>query len=264
MDPYIEARGLWEDFHDKLIGDIEKNLASRLPEQYFVSIGERFYIVTSVRDEERVQGAKSDVAVAMPRGEWSPANAPETAVAVAKPADGPLTMQAFVEESFTEWFLDIREFKDNRLVTSIEILSPSNKQFGTEGWRQYQRKRQGCIEAEEVNFVEIDLLRSGQRMPMQDPWPASPYYLLINRRHQGCRCSVWPAYSLRTLPKLQVPLLPPDADLEVDLQALVDGLYERSRYHLRIDYSRPPHPPLSPDEATWLEEQRLRGTLPRP
>ncbi len=36
MDPYIEACGLWADFHDDLIAEIKRSLAARLPERYFV------------------------------------------------------------------------------------------------------------------------------------------------------------------------------------------------------------------------------------
>jgi hypothetical protein len=32
MDPYIEACGLGEDFHDKLVGEIERHLAEIIPE----------------------------------------------------------------------------------------------------------------------------------------------------------------------------------------------------------------------------------------
>src|SRR5437764_1198634 len=47
MDPYIEACGLWEDFHAKLIGEMERALAPLLPERYVVRVGERSYIVLS-------------------------------------------------------------------------------------------------------------------------------------------------------------------------------------------------------------------------
>jgi hypothetical protein len=44
MDPFIEAHGLWEDFHSKLIGEIERALAPRLPEGYVVRTLERAYL----------------------------------------------------------------------------------------------------------------------------------------------------------------------------------------------------------------------------
>src|SRR5947209_6571008 len=45
MDPYIEACGLWGDFHTKLIGEIERALAGLLPERYVVRAGERSYVI---------------------------------------------------------------------------------------------------------------------------------------------------------------------------------------------------------------------------
>ena len=49
MDPFIEACGLWSSFHDSLIGDLERELANRVPEQYFVRLGARSYLLP---DEE--------------------------------------------------------------------------------------------------------------------------------------------------------------------------------------------------------------------
>ena len=42
---------------------------------------------------------------------------------------------------------------------------------------------------------------------------------------------------------------------------MLDAIYERSRYALSIDYGKPLTPPLSPEEAAWLEGQLadLRG-----
>ena len=45
MDPFIEACGLWEDFHTKLIGEIERVLAPVLPERYVIRAGKRSYVV---------------------------------------------------------------------------------------------------------------------------------------------------------------------------------------------------------------------------
>ena len=41
MDPYIEACGLWEDFHHALIHEIKYGLAQVVPDRYVVRIGER-------------------------------------------------------------------------------------------------------------------------------------------------------------------------------------------------------------------------------
>src|SRR5437764_13615490 len=52
MDPYIEAFGLWEDFHHNLISEIQGALSADLPERYVVRAGERSYVVLSARNGE--------------------------------------------------------------------------------------------------------------------------------------------------------------------------------------------------------------------
>jgi hypothetical protein len=44
MDPFIEAQGLWEDFQNKLMGDMERWLSQSLPPRYTVRLGERSYV----------------------------------------------------------------------------------------------------------------------------------------------------------------------------------------------------------------------------
>ena len=126
MDPYIEACGLWGDFHHDLISEIKYALAQAAPERYLVRAGERSYVV-------------------------------------------------LVEEEHREAFVEIYEATpEQRLVTSIEILSPSNKRPRTPGYDLYLRKRQSLLLGD-ANLVEIDLLRGGSRMPMLDLWPDSPF-----------------------------------------------------------------------------------------
>jgi hypothetical protein len=151
-----------------------------------------------------------------------------------------------------ETFIEIREVEDQRIVTSIEVLSPTNKRNGTEGWKLYARKRQACLEDDSISQVEIDLLRGGRRYPMRDPWPSSPYYILLKRRGHGHTCQVWPAHSVRALPRIPIPLADPDPDVEVAMQQLVDAVYERSRYSRLLDYTRPCRPALNAGEAECL------------
>ena len=84
-------------------------------------------------------------------------------------------------ESFIEIYEQAPEI---RLVTCIEVLSPSNKRPGTEGWELYLRKRNALLLGQ-ASLVEIDLLRGGRRMPMVEPWPPSPYYLLVGWQSRG-------------------------------------------------------------------------------
>jgi hypothetical protein len=98
------------------------------------------------------------------------------------------------------------------------------------------------------------LLRGGQRMPMLDPWPECPYTLLVARaKSQLCR--VWRAYCLRPLPPIPVPLAKPDHDIPLDVQPMIDEIYQRFRYQRSIDYAKPLSPPLDHAESAWLEKQ---------
>ncbi len=261
MDPYIDGSGVWEDFHQTLIIEIKAAISAALPERYVVRAGERSHVVLSTRDAEEEFLTQPDIGVGRLRSssDVGKSTAPTTsAVLETQTENAPIRMRALVEVEHREGFLEIRELNPERkLVTCIEVLSPSNKRPGTPGWLQYTRKRQAYREGA-ANFVEIDLLRGGRRMPMEDDWPDSPYYVLVCRKPEAPHCTVWPAHFHRPLPTLTVPLAPPDADIHLLLQPLIDAVYARSRYDRDINYRQALHPPLSPTETAWLA-QRLGG-----
>jgi hypothetical protein len=265
MDPFIEAWGLWEDFHDELIAEIKRQLATTLPAGYLARTGKRSYVVLAEADGREEHGFLPDVSVT--GSPARPAGSGKQRKPTSAPAAGaePVELRAFIERDFEEQFIDIFELQPRRrLVTSIEVLSPSNKRRRSLGWKKYLRKRQALLLGK-ANLVEIDLLRGGARMPMLDPWPGSPYTLLVAREERAPRCRVWPASFDRPLPAIPVPLSRPDPDLTLDLQPLVEAIYERGRYREDIDYSRPLTPPLSAEQLAWLEEQlRSAGPAAKP
>jgi hypothetical protein len=53
------------------------------------------------------------------------------------------------------------------------------------------------------------------------------------------------------IPVIPIPLLPQDVEPELDLGALVHALYNRARFDLRLNYSKPPVPPLSKGKMDW-------------
>ena len=262
MDPYIEASGLWGDFHDEMISELKHALAKAVPDRYLVRSGERSYIELVKSQGKTSHPFLPDVSVSSRRGRKK--NPKGGSVALADP-DGevePLTMRAFVQEEHREAFVEIYETDpEQRLVTSLEVLSPSNKRPGTAGWELYQRKRQSLLLGD-VALVEIDLLRGGQRMPMLDPWPDSPYSLLVAPANKFQICRVWGAHFQRPLPRLPVPLAKPDPDVTLNLQPMIDAIYHRSRYERSIDYSKPLTPPLNPEETAWIEQQLRASRSP--
>jgi hypothetical protein len=160
-----------------------------------------------------------------------------------------------VSEFLVERFIEIYTQEEQReLVTCVEVLSPSNKRPGTEGWDQYTRKRQALLLGQ-ANLVEIDLLRGGHKMPMLDPWPACPYTILVSRRLRTPHCRVAKGWMQKPLPKIKVPLVADDADVDLALQPLVEEVYRRFRYDQQIDYAKPCKPPLCSEEMNWLQGQ---------
>jgi hypothetical protein len=262
MDPYIEARGYWRDFHNDLIAEIKRSLAGILPAKYRIRTEER-EVIELVEPEGKTQAPRyPDVGVLGP-GKNPPASGAAQA-AVAEPATGaePTPLRAFIAEYFREKFLEILTPEpERRLVTCIEVLSPSNKRLHSTTREQYLRKRQALLLGK-ANLVEIDLLRGGARMPMLDAWPNSPYTMLVGRWYREGVCDVWQVHYNKPLPALRVPLDRPEPDAELELQPLIEAIYQRNRYGEDIDYTKPLDPPLLPAEATWLYEQ-LRGRSPQ-
>jgi hypothetical protein len=256
MDPYIEACGLWEDFHNHFIEQIAVQLADVAPERYIVRTGELSYLVVVASNGKDSHPIVPDVSVTTPRGRKKGGKRAGTAVAEpAPPREKPHILRAFIEDEHRERFIEIYETDpEQRLVTTIEVLSPSNKRPGTEGWDLYQRKRQSILLGN-MNLVEIDLLRGGQRMPMLDPWPDSPYVLMVARARKPQSCLVWEGHFRQPLPPISVPLAKPDPDIPLNFQPLIGTIYQRFRYERSIDYTRALTPPLSGAEAAWYRQQ---------
>src|SRR5436309_6372353 len=136
MDPFIEGR-LWRDFHTEFITGVRAALAPGLVPRYVVRIEERVYVERT--PEQPGQFIVPDITVAeveraQPLGRGSVATA---GVAVATPVLRTLP----VPERRREAFLTVRERESMAVITVIEVLSPTNKRPGTDGRREYLRKR---------------------------------------------------------------------------------------------------------------------------
>lgn len=261
MDPYIESSGLWRNCHANLMIKIQDALADVVPRHYLVRAEERSYLLLTVEEGKEVREFYPDVRVldresgAKKRGKRRPRVAAVAQTAVAT-EQRPMRMTVFVEQEVRETFIEVYATEpEHRLVTTIEVLSPTNKEPGGHGWNLYLRKRQAALVCG-VHLVEIDLLRGGTRLPMRDPWPESPYTLLVARANEEYACDVWPAYFHLPLPTLPVPLVTPDPDVTLHLQPLIDSFYGRLRYEETIDYGKPLVPPPTPAEERWLKTVR--------
>jgi Protein of unknown function (DUF4058) len=102
--------------------------------------------------------------------------------------------------------------------------------------------------------MELDLLRGGERSPLETVLPPAPYYVTLARVEHRPYVDVWPIQLEVRLPVLPVPLSTPDPDVPLDLGTIVPAVYERGGYATRIDYRQPvPPPPLVSEQQAWIE-----------
>ena len=157
-------------------------------------------------------------------------------------------------EEAQERYLEIRDVSSGAVVTAVESLSPKNKRTG-EGRRAYDKKRYKVL-ASMTNLVEIDLLRGGTPLPVDDPVDdieddierQGCYSILVSRSDLRPRAELYEFGPQQSIPPFALPLKPEDGSLTVELQALLEGVYRRAKYHLAIDYSKPLRPTLSESE----------------
>jgi hypothetical protein len=252
MDPWLESS--WGDVHHEIISKLADQIAEVLPDDLFVTVGERVYVFNP---DDQWQHWLPDVAtfVIGPGRAGGVAEA-DPAVAVAEPI-----LIKVPDEPVTEGFIEIRRLSDDRpLVTAVEVLSPTNKGT-TQGRDEYLAKR-ADYHRPKVNLMEIDLLRGGRHLVGM---PAAslraegdaPYKVVVRRGGElaGLELAYYPIRLRERLPRVRLPMRPSDADVVLDLQQPIDHVYRRGRYDLQIDYARPPDPPLSADDAAWAAER---------
>jgi hypothetical protein len=251
MDPWLEHPADWPGLHHLLISAAAGLLNQQLrPLGYYVKVDERIWL------EEPATAVRPDLAIVE-----HPVARPTVATAVA--ADEPLTIRVVAEE-FKEAFLEIYDAKGRHLVTGIELISPSNKARGR-GRESYRRKRLEWKRGG-VNFVEIDLLRAGRHIvdvPKEALTGVGRWDYLVNVARAGrSEREVYPITLRDRLPRIRIPLKPPDEDAVLDLQSALNEVFDKGPFLSSIDYNLDPTPPLNPEDNQWadaiLRQKRLR------
>jgi hypothetical protein len=245
MNPYLENPELWSAVHSRLIVAIADTLADLLSQDYRIEIEKRTYWGDSTGDDILI--GIPDVSV-LNRG----ASGSETARAAAvaeRTLIQPTRILLPAPEEVSERYLEIREVKTGKVITAIEILSPRNKRAG-EGREAYLQKRNRVLRSQ-THLIEIDLLRSNPSF-LQVQIPASDYRILISRSHERPGADLY-AFSIRDrIPDFPIPLRSGESEPILDLQTLVNQIYQRGRYDLAIDYAQLPQPPLSDENQIWV------------
>jgi len=245
MDPYLERPDLWADVHNSLIADLRNELAPQLLPRYYVSLEERTYLA---EPGELSFVSRPDVTVVGPTAPPAPERVqPANGVTLLEPVPVELPMSDPVRETY----LEVRSAEDNAVITVLEILSPANKRSG-EGRRQYERKRLQILDTF-THLVEIDLLRAGEPMPMRGANIQSDYRILVSRAERRPRADLLPFDIRNPIPAFYLPLQPGDDEPLVDLNRLLNTLYDRVGYGLRTNYQELATPALEGEDAAWAD-----------
>jgi Protein of unknown function (DUF4058) len=256
MDPYLEDPRVFPDFHYSYSTYLREALQAVLPEPYYAALGERVWIEVS----QRYIGP--DVSLLRSRPS-APEQGSGGGVAVAAPPRlGPVVVRVPHDER-REPTIEIYQRHEGgpRLITSIEVLSLTNKTPGEHGRSLYLRK-QGEILESRTHLVEIDLLRAGEHttaVPRADAVARTggfDYHVCIHHWDNLEDYFVYPIRLPDPLPEIAIPLLPGDPPVPLDLQAVFNRCYDAGPYRREVRYREvEPVPPLTPEHAQWAAER---------
>jgi hypothetical protein len=248
MNPYLEQPNFWSEFHSRLIVGIADALAPSLLPRYYVGVETRTY--TDATDEGLLIGI-ADAIVLSSTGQ-APLKMPESNTATitqTQPQSVMLPMPTEVKQRY----LEIRESGSDAVITVIEVLSPTNKRKGP-GRTAYETKRQQIL-ASASHLVEIDLLRAEEPMPIRGNLGTTDYRILVSRAEERPKADLYGFTVREMIPEIPLPLKEAAESVMLDLQAVVQGIYDRSGFQIRIDYRQPvPSPDLSSEDQAWVTQ----------
>ena len=268
MDPYLEAPAIWPDFHDAFAGEIRTELNRTLPAPYYARLEMRpeVGIAASEGGQRRIV---PDIAVVRPPRD-SRARPPTVALEQPRTQISTSYEVDVLDEPLRHHFVEIRDpAQGHKLITLIEIASPSNKLRGPDR-DAYHRKQREVAESD-ASLIEIDLLRCGERLTSEPHVlgflarlePVPDYLVLVNRvwrrSRDGTGLQVF-AFTVReVLPCISVPLRQGDPEVPLDLQYLLNRAYDGGPYQRgAVDYAGAPDPPLREADEAWAAHV-LRG-----
>ena len=238
MNPYLEQASAWQDFHQTAVPIIREMLMEQVRSRYFVKVEELLFIHELPGNERQLLGRGMSVTPAP-----LPARRPAGG-GLAAPARARLPTPVEVERHS---YLAIRDRDNREVITVLELLSPSNKDSGADRALYLAKRRQ--ILHSPTHLVEIDLLRGGPRLPVEE-LPACDYCVLVSRAEERPTVEAWPIRLRDRLPVIPVPLRASDPDASVDLQTVLNRAYDAAGYDVYV-YNGSPHPPLGSDDAEW-------------
>ena len=115
----------------------------------------------------------------------------------------PVMVEVPMPEEIQERYLEVRDVTTGEVVTTLELISPSNKRLGR-GRSRYEEKRLMVL-GSRTHLIEVDLIRAFNPLPIRGNMPFSLYRILISRADQRPLAALYPF----NLPESRTP---PQAD----------------------------------------------------
>jgi hypothetical protein len=256
MDPYLEANPIFHELHTQMLAAAQGQLQPQLRPKYVARL-ERALSEGSVweqgLDVSSLEGKEPDLTLL---STLSPLPAESSTAVLATPS-------ASAVEELQPAELELRkqrriviyvQSRPRRAVATIELLSPSNKEAGSLTRARYLEKRASALHGG-LHWVEIDLLRGGQRPPMPvTPLAGTDYLAYVAQATPTGWQHLLYTWGLREpLPRLPIPLLGAD-QVSLDLAACFAEAYDRIAAEDEVDYTADPPPPRLPNEdRTWID-----------
>ena len=257
MDPYLEA--YWSTIHAKICVYAEEALNEVLPAGLVARTERR--IIRAGQEPDHKRNLQPDTPV-FARSNRSDGDATTGSPGVLTQAGVSAATPIVVElgdDTIKQSLIELYDINNGeRLVSSVEFISPTNKLAAGSGRADYLKKRRDVLRSG-ANLAEIDLTRRGPReriLPHPETLadvPATPYEARVTRA-QGVDQHEWyPMPLADPLPAIRVPLRRGDPDVALPLQHLIDRAYRTGRYGQTLRYDRDPVPPLRGKSKRWAD-----------
>src|SRR5262245_22142968 len=222
MDPYLEKPSLWPDVHHSLISQIRAALNRVIRPKYVARVEERVYI--SDEDDPGRSVIIPDVHFALRQRPATPV-APANVVSTLEP----IVITELIDSEIHEARVELVDAASREVVTVIEVISPTNKAPGARGREGFLAKRQAVLRSDS-HWMEIDLLRAGEPLFGRGCVPPCEYLVYLSRADDRPRHRVWPLRLKERLPVIGVPLRGADPVAPLDLQAVLNAVYDEAGY----------------------------------
>lgn len=242
MDPYLEQNPIFQELHTQILTAAQARLQPKLRPKYVARL-ERHLSEGSVW---RMEGGTISLGCKEPDlTVTSASDAASTAASMAVLA----APTATYEEQLDEDELELRRqrrvviyvnAKPRLAVASIELLSLGNKDAGSILQKRYLEKRTSALNGG-LHWIEIDLLRGGQRpeLPMQLPSRVDYLAYVAQATPRGRRHYAYTWNLRQEILSIPIPLLESD-QITLDLAGSFLAAYDAIAADTEVDYASDP------------------------